>query len=186
MRQNYGLTLIELIIAISLLGMVMLSAVAINIAANRFLLSEDSQARLSRQASLAMELISKDISLSFGDPANSAFQILAPGPNSGNALRLRREDRDPLQVADANDRWVSYLFDVSDNTIRFNDGASGNLDIVVEDVVTVNDIFQASPLNDNLIRIEITTRQDPTQPPSITNPQTTLVSAVRIPAIASQ
>ncbi|MBU2541129.1 MAG: hypothetical protein KJ593_04435 [Candidatus Omnitrophica bacterium] len=200
MKYKAGLTLIELIISISFLGLVVLSAVTINLSADRFLNAENTQVRLTNEVALALERIARDIKLSFGNPpatlpANPAFRILDPGVISGNELQLRKKDIAPLGTG-ANDQWTGYRFNNANRTIEVHDdlfGGVGSWETLVENVVVINDIFQAidtdnngDALNDNVIRVEITCRQDPTQAQSVTNPEVTLVSTMHIQAVASR
>lgn len=193
MRRKAGLTLMELIIAISFLALVILSAVAINMAANRFLTNQNDQVRLANQAENVLDLMAKDIMLSFGDPGNEAFRILVPGPTSGTELKLRRGDVPP-QGADANDIWSAYRYDNASNSIVFKADLWGPVDwvTIAKNVIVINPIFQAvdvngdgNALNDNVIRIEITCRQNPNQPASANNREVTLTTTVRIPAPSS-
>lgn len=190
MKRKSGLTLMELLIAISFLGLVVLSAVAINTTANRFLTTQNNQVRVANQAENTLELIAKDIMLSFGEPGNEAFNIFDPGPISGNELKLRRVDVAP-EGADANDILSAYRYDGATNSIEFKADLWGPVDwvTIARNIVIINPIFQAidvngdgNALNDNLIRVEITCRQDPSQPASVNNSEVTVATAVRIPS----
>lgn len=193
MKKNSGLTLMELIISISFLGLVVVSAVAINASANRFLTSQNNQAIIASQASTVVELIVKDIKLSFGDPANEAFRIFLPGAVTGNMMKLRRFDVAP-SGPDINDKWVAYRYDANNHILEYNNDAygAGVYVTIARNVVAINRIFEAldvdgdgNALNDNVISVEITCRQDPTQPASPLNTQVTLTTVVRIPSISS-
>jgi len=197
-----GLTLLELIIASSFLSLVIMSAVSVNLSANRFLSTESSQADLANEVAAAVERISRDIKLSFGSPADfgsRAFSILNPGLNSGNDICLRTDDNGALGP-DNSDTWTVYR--LTGSTIEFSDNCGdvaaggtcpGSWEVIAKNVVTINDIFQAvdadndgNPLNDNLIRLEITCRQDPSQAASVDNPEVALVSTMRIQSAASR
>ncbi len=187
MKSESGITLLELMAGISLFGLVALSAATIHLSAEKMLVIENAQSRLGLECSYALERIAKDILVSFGDPANPAFVIA----NAGSELQLRREDLG-TQGADANDRWVAYK--LVGNQIQYNNNFStGAWEKVIDNVVTGNPIFQEidvnndTVLNDNLIRLAITCRQDPAQPFLATsNPEVALVSAVHILSVASQ
>jgi prepilin-type N-terminal cleavage/methylation domain-containing protein len=187
-KKNCGLTLIELVIAISLLGMVVLSALAINMSSERFLRRQNVESQITNLASVALEQIIKDITLSFGNPPGTggpAFDILLPPGSApaGNQLNLRRFDVAP-DGASANDRWVGYQF--NNNSIEFNSNVLGGgswVTLIGHVPNPINPIFQE--IDTNLIRVEITCRQDPAQPQSIANPQVTIVSAAHISSAAS-
>ncbi|MEW6008070.1 MAG: prepilin-type N-terminal cleavage/methylation domain-containing protein [Candidatus Omnitrophota bacterium] len=203
MKSRTGLTLVELCIGIVLLGLVVLAGVAINASSNRFLASENSQSRLANQVSYAVELIVRDIMQSFGDPPGSgalrdAFYIFdkfgADAP-IGFELVLHREDLPPSGV-DPNDRWVGYRW--NNNQIEFTNNRYPNPPAPPVWVILIGNIVDApifeavdlnadgNAFNDQFIRIEITCRQNPSQPPSALNQEVTLVSAARIPAASSQ
>lgn len=186
MKRISGLTLLELLIAISFLGLVILSAVAINMTANRLLTTQNDQVRLAHQAGNVIELMVKDIKLSFGGPGatNEAFRILNP-----TYIKLRRFDVAP-DGPDANDIWVSYK--KNGYNIEFNDNAYGLGAVVViaSNVVSLN--FQSMDINadgnsfnDNVIRITLTCRQNPALPASANNSEVTLTTIVRIPSLSS-
>lgn len=193
MRKFYGITLTELLISITFLSLVVLSAVAIDTAANRFLTNENAQTRVALEASVTLEHIAKNIQLSFGNPVNSAFNIIDPGPNAGNRLKIRRVDIAP-DGPDANDKWVAYRYDAINHLIEFNDDlfGAGVYITIARNVIAINPIFQVvdadgdgNAFNDNVIRIEVTCRQNPSQPASTVNSEVTLTTTIRIPSLSS-
>ena len=178
----------ELLIAISFLGLVVLSAVAVNTTANRFLVNQNNQVRIANQAENIMDLIVKDIVLSFGDPNNKAFEI-GSGVASGILIKLRRFDVAP-EGPDVNDRWVSYKY--INNKIEYNSDFSGSGSWVVLTPNAVSLNFQAldvdangNALNDNVIKVTLTCRQNPAQPASANNSEVTLTTTIRIPSLSS-
>jgi hypothetical protein len=192
MKANSGLSLTELLIAVIFLGVVVLSAVSIDIAANRSLLSERSQVKVGAEAAVILERIIKDIQLAFGFPiaGREAFSI----KDAGRTLELRREDVAPTGP-DVNDRWVGYHYDDANHVITYNPDltGAGSYTTIARNITGANVMFQAidadtdgNPLNDNLIRIEITIRQDPAQPSSLVNPEAIVTTTVGIFSVSSR
>lgn len=120
LNARNGLTLIELLIAISLVGMIILAVVAVDVASRRFVNTSDYEARAQNQISPALEMIAKDVSQAIGnrvipDPPGSGVRQNPPGNTANIGSRLDTDD-EPGDYND--DTWIGYSFDSGTSIIR--------------------------------------------------------------------
>lgn len=115
-----GITLIELIIAISLVGMIVLAIVAVDMASRRFVNTSDFEARAQNQISPALELIAKDVSRAVGniksdsgicrDSDPNPCTITASLPASLNIRSRIDKNSNPTPGNYGDDTWVGYRY----------------------------------------------------------------------------
>lgn len=117
LNAKRGITLIELLIAISLVGMIVLAIVAVDVAARRFVNTSDFEARAQNQASPALELIAKDVSQAVGNIKSDSgiCQESDPPPCNITAVSvaqniLSRIDRNNSPGNYGDDTWVGYRY----------------------------------------------------------------------------
>lgn len=100
-----GFTLIELIIAISLVGLIILAIVGVDVASRRFVNTSDYEARAQNQIGPVLEMIVKDVSRAVG---NVRFDS---GVNQTTASDIRaRIDRNNSPSNYGDDTWVGYRY----------------------------------------------------------------------------
>lgn len=102
-----GFTLTELLIAISLVGMIILSLVAVDVAMRKFLNTSDYTARVQNEISPALDMIVKDTSRAIGYINDSGIVI-----SGSNRIEIRQLDtNNPPSYSDyADDPWIRYSF----------------------------------------------------------------------------
>ena len=104
--RRAGFTLVELMIAVSLVGMIMLALSAVDMASRKFLKTSDYEAKVQNNISPVLEMIVKDISLASGQKSN-------PGINLVSSSQIRaRVDRMylPTPKTYSDDTWIEYNF----------------------------------------------------------------------------
>lgn len=119
LNAKRGITLIELLIAISLVGMIVLAIVAVDVAARRFVNTSDFEARAQNQASPALELIAKDVSQAVGNRISDTGVNQTSAANIGARVDINSTggpNNTPGNYGD--DTWISYSFDAGTSTIR--------------------------------------------------------------------
>lgn len=113
--MNYrlrGITLVELLISIVLLSIIVLGLSNIDLFSRSHVISSDRRAKISNDASLALEHMGKYIMNAFGneisDGANSVVSVVANSPpgDDGNTIRFKI-DSDNNGTADT---WRAYLY----------------------------------------------------------------------------
>ena len=106
-----AITLVELLISVTLMGIIVLGAIAFHLAGERFLVSSETKARVLNDLSFVLQHLQKNILLATGSADNPGINVDAAGIN----LSLEQiVDNDPNVT-----RTVDYQFDTVGNTIRF-------------------------------------------------------------------
>jgi len=175
-----AVTLVELVIAASLLGLLILAATSLHLFARRQLRETDIKAYLLNRISLAMEHMVKNMIQGIGDRNNPG--IIKHDTEGWIKVRLDRnlngwpDDNGPGD-------WVAYRYIPAQNEIRYHrnypfDGwpTTGGEVIARKVINTTFTLIDVS-----LLDISIAARQDPTkvQDP-ITNPQISLQSRIQL------
>ena len=114
-------SLVELIIAISLMGLIILAIVAVDVGSRGFLKTSDDESALQNEANFIMETIVKDLGKSFKGTKNNP-SVKVP---SNDMLEIRnRGASGSFELS--NSKWVRYQFDSAAKTIKQQtcDGAS--------------------------------------------------------------
>ncbi len=110
-----GLTLIELMIAIILMGMLVLGFYSIDLFSRYHVISSDKRAKLQNEISYALEYMSKYVQQSIGDVNNPPIKRY-PDSGSQTGFQVRRDLNSPQTPSNlADDSWVS--FSLSNNEI---------------------------------------------------------------------
>lgn len=150
-----GFTLIELIIAVSMVGMIILAIVAVDVSSRKMLISSNEYSRLQSTVSSAMSLISKDVFNACGN-----ITIINP-----TVIDIRSDD---------NNNWVSYKFDDTDKRIKrcLNAGSpcvSSNT--WTPFAYSISNATFAKDTESGGMQIAITARNDPVLGASDSNPE---------------
>lgn len=106
-----GFTLVELLITISLMGMIILAVTTIDLGARRFVNTASYEAQVQSEVSPVLERMVKDITLAYGQSGNSGITI-----TGSNQITIRRLDDAPSTYADfSDDPCVRYSYSSSPN-----------------------------------------------------------------------
>ena len=109
-KKICGLTLLELMIAIVLMGMLVLGFYSIDLFSRYHVISSDKRAKLQNEISYALEHMSKYVQQANGNLNRNAIQYY-PGPTSAGATGFRvyidlRNPQTPSVLTD--DSWIDY------------------------------------------------------------------------------
>lgn len=110
-RQNKGLTLLELIIAVILLGIVVLAVTNIDYFAHFHVITADRRVRLQNELSLVLEHMSKKVSQSIGEQDQISHYPIQ-GTTSGFIVRT-----DPNNTPQNLDDDLLFTYALSTNTL---------------------------------------------------------------------
>ena len=99
-----SVTLIELIIAVTLLGVMVAGAVIFDLASRRMLASTGNEAALTAEMGMVLDHIGRNVSLASGDSSNSGIRWDA----LSNTLYIRQDNNNPGNYA--LQTWVRYVF----------------------------------------------------------------------------
>lgn len=112
LNAKKGLTLIELIIAVSLVGMIILAIVAVDMASRRFVNTSDYEARAQNQIGPVLEMITKDVSRAVGNARFDTGVNQTLATNIGARLDINSVTGNPNDTPGnySDDTWISYGF----------------------------------------------------------------------------
>ena len=192
LRQNKSVTLIELIIAISLVAVIILGVNSINIFSHYQVVSSDRRAKLQNEVAFCLEHMTKHISMAIGDVSNDP--IVAYSDNRG--IRVRIDDNPANGRVDTTDHWIAYRH--IGNQILFFPNAttsgvpSGSSEVLSNRILTTNLgastdtwglVFSRDPGDNNLVAI-VRARWDPATAVSQDNPQVSMQTSVDLPSVS--
>ena len=113
MNRRTGITLLELIIAISLLGVVALAFTSIQSFSQYHAIGSDRRAKVQNELSFVLEHIAKNVQRASGDYTHPPIQSIA------NGFRVRVDvNVTPTPSTYADDTWYSYV--LSGNSLSCN------------------------------------------------------------------
>lgn len=127
--QNKGVTLVELLISIAMLGFISVALFTIETFARRQISSSDSRSKLLNQAEIAVSAVAKRMQNSEGSNSRPVFYI-APA-SSGKDIVIRKQDsgNDPYVILNNDDgNFERFCFDETDKKVYYYSTAnmSGN------------------------------------------------------------
>ncbi len=177
---NRGFSLVELIIAISLMGLIILAIVAVDVGSRGFLKTSDDESTLQNEANFVMEMIVKDLGKSFRGTKNN------PSVNSPSANTIEIRDRDSSESFElSNSKWVKYTFSGSTITKqscttlssdgKYTCNTWGATEQLVKNIIT-NCVFNFDT-DTAVVGITITARAKPSEEPGQDNPEVILESS---------
>lgn len=181
--SSKGFSLTELLIAIVLMGLVMLTVVSVDITSRRYFKGSSEQAEVFDEAKIIMEHIIRNVQRGIGDIDNPGLAIY----DGGIRIRVNLDD-DGNGIAD---RTVEYAYQGNPNyrIVFDSDVSAGNPTEDFADGRTLSATFsfaKDASNNDipNHLDIEIVARQDPSEEVGPDNPETTLTSSAVLRAMS--
>lgn len=187
MRKN-AITLVELIIALSLMGAVILGAMAFDRVSRGFLASTERQTRVVNTATFVADHIAKRALTAIGDINNPAvYSGTAPTAAGGGAMLFLQQD------SNGNGRWepgtdliVGYTLDAANNTLLYCPDAST---CAVTETLA-DRVFSFTPRFIIGVRcyaeVTITTRFDVAQAADpTTNPEAVVETSINVPGCSA-
>ncbi len=198
-NHRTGVTLLELLIAISLLVVIVLGFSSIDLFSRYHVMSSDRRAKLQNDASYVLEHMAKNIGQGIGDINNStvdpsdivsdtAIKVWVDGnPYASPAVSPNgRRDAYP------DDRQIAYRYRTTGSEqYQFwyyavcrgpNCNQSGSTSPEVLSSKITN--FTRTPA-DNYVYIQVTARWQPDQAASVDNPEITLRNRINMPAVST-
>jgi len=168
--MNKAITLMELIVAISLLGVIILGVASFDLGSRQMFKSSERKTQVMNEAALILDRIAKDAIMGIGDVGNPAITTTA------TTLNIVQDDGNG--VREASDVVISYVFDNGAHTLTRAIGAAP-AETISNKVVS----FTTSLPGGNTARIALTLRKNPADAENaFDNPQATIQSIVEVPA----
>ncbi|MFZ5801175.1 MAG: hypothetical protein ACOY3D_07380 [Candidatus Omnitrophota bacterium] len=103
-ESRNAVTLVELVMAVLLLGLVMISAANVDIASRKFFIATDKEGQLQVRLGAALEHMAKNITLAHGDTVDPGINIVGTG-----SIEIRLDNGTPQSYTD--DVWMRYWQD---------------------------------------------------------------------------
>jgi prepilin-type N-terminal cleavage/methylation domain-containing protein len=189
MSKKTGFTLVELLIAISLVGMIILSITAIDVASRRFINTANYAAQVQSEIGPILERMAKDISQAYGYTGttlgipNSGINITVP-----TQITIRQLDNYPHTYTDfTDDPGIRYTYNPNPafNITRENrDCPTCSWSPIPPEVIARNieaGNFTQEPSPDGRVKIVLTARRNaafPAPADTLDNPRVILDTSV--------
>jgi len=109
-KNKKAITLVELLIAIFLLGAVVLTGISIELAMRNMTTKPSEKVKLMDELIPVVNKIKKDFDRSIGNLDNASVDIATLNPDGFNAVYIRVDDGDPNKMGqlDPADKWYVY------------------------------------------------------------------------------
>jgi hypothetical protein len=182
-RKNHSIkstTLLELIFAIILLSVVVLAIASIQVFSRYQVTSADRLAKVQNQVSLVVEHMNKNMFNAIGNMVNNPAYVI-----SGSRISVRLDTNSNGQ-ADAGDGWIAYQLSGNNLTYYPNaggSGAPGGSSEVISPIIT--SVAFAPVAVTNAVQVDITGCLTPGSPITLDNPQVTLRTRIKLPAVST-
>ncbi|MDD5292480.1 MAG: prepilin-type N-terminal cleavage/methylation domain-containing protein [Candidatus Omnitrophica bacterium] len=157
-KQNNSFTLIELIIAVFLLSMVVLTAVTVELSLRKMQVKPEVQAKLIDELVPVIERIKNDFEKQIGSLHNTSVYI----QDSGRRLSIRTDSDNTGTVTDG-DAWHAYRWNgTAGNPIEYSPSNFTTSD--AENIAYgITDFYVNSGYDNTTLTIRVKTRKDPSQ-----------------------
>ncbi len=134
-RNKTGLTMVEIMIAVLLMGVVFLGISSLYVASQRFYLTSSDKATINNETQYAIQHIYKYVMRGIGDKNTPPFQI-----TGATQLDISINDNDPLTSANyGNIVNYRYRYDSNAKKLYFKIGSGSEEDLMPKvDVTAVN------------------------------------------------
>ncbi len=189
LKNISAVTLAELIISTALIGLVLLTAGSLDIAARRFFMSAEAGTAAMNDMTVAMEYMVRELERAIGDFSYPAFECTNGGGSctcdvaTGFRVRVDLNDDGRIDASEGYSRSFSYV--AGNHQITFNDGTTNT--VIAQRVIGFTlERFPGTGNQIREVRIRLSARDDPDEVESITNPTVMLESGAYLRASAVQ
>ena len=204
-KQKCAITLVELLIAISLVGVLAIGISSVDTYTHFHLMSSDRRAQIQNEASYVLEHMVKNINSAIGNANDWAVKAY----NDNKGIRIRIDDNPANGMVDGTDHWIAYRHEdigspATDSEIRYYPDA-GNVEVPAGSYESIARKIAISTggfyglefqgnfdvnnwLNDSIIEVKITACWDPAEARflcgTIDNPEVTMRNRIKMPAVS--
>jgi hypothetical protein len=184
---NKSVTLLELLIAISLLGLLVIGISSIETFSRHQLTATNIRSKLQNEVSFLLEHMAKNINVAIGDVVNYPVSEISDG------IKIRVDSNQDGLLNVASDKEIAYRFNVSGYPFRvlyYSDytDTSSSFETVVAYNITA---FMVSPLinSNNYVEVNATACVNPSDSlrpcGSMSNPNVTMTSRIEMPSVST-
>lgn len=163
LKFKSGVTLVELIIAMSLLGIVVLGATTFDLASRQFLTSSERKTQVLNELTFILEHMNKNVHKATGDISN--LGLIIPGGSGGQIWIRQDSNLTPQNYND--DKWLRYSYNSNNYNLNFCSDFNKNSNScnVTEELLSrrvIDIIFNSGSGGGWVNRLKL--RYDPTKP----------------------
>jgi len=153
-KNRIGTTLVELMLAVLLLGVIFLAVSALFVTSQRFHFTSNEKVIASYELQYAIEHIYKNAMQGIGDVSTPPITVTVV-PSTSSTLSININTNDPLTSSNyGNVTTYTYTYTQSDGVLNFNDGSS--TESLVPKVTVTSDAAEIFSLEGNLLKISFT------------------------------
>lgn len=183
-RQKRAITLIELLVAIALSGLLIVGISSLNTFAQFHLMTSVRRAQVQNEASLVLEHMAKNIAQGIG----SLNMPAAVKHDSEEWIKVRW-DRNSNGQPDNDDGWIAYRYIPAQNEIQYHANYSASSwPTTGGEVISRKVTYFSCGITDNYIFADITACVDPDGDPNacgnIDNPQVEMKCRIKMPGVS--
>lgn len=175
--RRSGLSLIELILAVLLLNVVIITGLSIELAMRRIFLTTNVEIALLNEAGPILDWASRDINRGIGTVGDLPLSTVTLG--AGNPTFRIRYDSNGNGRADGADIWVAYRYiDNGGNRYQlwyYPDASSGTHEVISDKVMN----FSVGAISNGSSVVTLQVRLKPSEAASLSNPEITLTTEVQ-------
>lgn len=172
-RSVSGVTLIELILALVLVGVVIMTGLSMELGMRRVHSSTDVEAQLLMEAAPIISMIARDINRGIGCLACGSFPVAYSFSATNNIIYY---DSNGNHQRDAADLGANYRYTSGTGTLDYNNNYPGGSYLVLSNKVAGFSI--AAPVNGVSV-ITLQLRNNPAQAASGVNPEILVTSGAQ-------
>lgn len=189
-KKNSGLTLLELLIAMSILAIIVLGFASIDIFANRQVLSSNKRIKLQNDMSLILGYMTKDLKRAIGNTAISGQEPITID-SAGTRIYVdagSTSDEAPGNGirGDQRDHYVCYNLDGASHGLRYYRNYStsppGSYEVLSNKIAY---FLTSLTSGNNTLSVEIRARWDPSSSVTVDNPEISMKNIVNMPSVSS-
>lgn len=175
-KRSRAVTLVELMIAVFLLGLVVLTAVSLELALRKMQIGPTAKTQLLNELTPVMKKIRKDYDRQIGEVGNTSVNIT----NNGKTLGIRVDDSSPYGRLNPGDSWMVYRWNGTqgDPIEYYNLSNPGSVRRLAGGIFKFKVISPTSH-PDEAITVDIRKRKDASQDICpVSNPQLNLTTTI--------
>ena len=195
-HQNKSVTLLELIIAISLVAVIILGINSISIFSRNQVISSDRRAKLQNDISYSLDHITKQGLKTIGNEViygtNSAVLVEDVLPDTSLAFFIDGNSNGQRDIP--NDYWIKYTFNSVNHQLSYcnNCGSSsapgfcsGGTEVLSEKITVFTPTKVANFAEGNHVGVQVSERWDPSISSSTDNPEMAMHATIQLPSVST-
>ncbi len=191
LHQKKAITLVELIVAVTLVAVIILGINSISIFSHYQVISSDRRTRVQNEVSYCLDHMAKNMGRAVGDLSRDPIEWY--GDNKGVRVRV---DSNSNGEADDGDTWIGYRHEGNQILYYPSDPDGSHIlasEVISNKILTTDEsaptetwglVFERPEFN-NLVAV-VRARWDPLSPKSKDNPEVSMQSMIHLPAVSTQ